>query len=117
MADSGVLLPKPTDVFVSPLNRIQPIDVDASIKAIDAWLVKISGGLVNAERLKVVAAGVPILANIFAAVDVVLDIKAMIEHGTKPVDVFDWTNLGLDLIGVVPVPPAPRRYELPPDHC
>ncbi|MCA8101407.1 RHS repeat-associated core domain-containing protein [Burkholderia contaminans] len=106
MADSGALLPKPTDVFVSPLNRIQPIDVDASIKVIDAWLVNISGGLVNAERLKMVASGIPILANIFAAVDVVLDIKAMIEHGSKPVDVFDWTNLGLDLIGVVPLPPG-----------
>ncbi len=106
MPDSSATLAAPTDVFVAPLSKLTPADVDASIQELDAWLVKISGGVLNVERLKTVAAGVPILANIFAAVDVVLDIKAMIEHGDQPIDVFDWTNLGLDLIGIVPVPPG-----------
>ncbi|KAA0079619.1 sugar-binding protein [Paraburkholderia sp. T12-10] len=104
MADATVLQPKPTDVFVSPLIRISPEDVNSAIHELDAWLRRISGGWVTVERLKTVAQNVPVLANIFAAVDAVMDIRAMIEHGDKPVDAFDWLNLGLDLIGIVPVP-------------
>ncbi|RKP43449.1 DUF6531 domain-containing protein, partial [Trinickia fusca] len=112
MAETGVLQPKPTDVFVSPLFDLKPIDVHASVDAIDKWLQSISNGWITVERLKSVAENAPILANIFAAADAVLDIKAMVEHGDKPVDAFDWLNLGVDLIGVVPIPPGTAELRL-----
>ena len=104
MADATVLQPKPTDTFVSPLIRLTPEDVNSAIHSLDLWLQKISGGLITVSRLETVAQSVPVLSNIFAAVDAVMDIKAMVEHGDKPVDAFDWLNLGLDLIGIVPIP-------------
>jgi RHS repeat-associated protein len=104
MADATVLQPKPTETFVSPLIRITPEDVNSAIHSLDAWLREISGGLITVSRLETVAQSVPVLSNIFAAVDAVMDIKAMVEHGDKPIDAFDWLNLGLDLIGIVPIP-------------
>ncbi|MGU7773982.1 RHS repeat-associated core domain-containing protein [Burkholderia sp. MR1-5-21] len=112
MTAAGVIQPKPTDVFVSPIMKITEADVKAGIDVFDKWLIKVSGGVVNVSRLQMVAQNVPILANIFAAVDAVLDIKAMIEHGDKPIDAFDWVNLGLDLIGIVPLPPATAELRL-----
>ncbi|MGN6315896.1 MAG: Rhs family protein, partial [Trinickia sp.] len=79
MADATVLQPKPTDTFVSPLIKISPEDVNSGIHALDVWLRGISNDLITVERLKTVAQTVPVLANIFAAVDAVMDIKAMIE--------------------------------------
>ena len=104
MADATVLQPKPTDTFVSPLIALTPEDVNSAIHTLDVWLQKISGGLITVSRLETVAQSVPVLSNIFAAVDAVMDIKAMVEHGDKPIDAFDWLNLGLDLIGIVPIP-------------
>ncbi|MGN6668872.1 MAG: DUF6531 domain-containing protein, partial [Trinickia sp.] len=104
MAEATALQPKPTDTFVSPLSQIHREDVSAAIHELDIWLRNVSHDLITVDRLETVAQTVPVLANIFAAVDVVLDIKAMIEHGNKPIEAFDWLNLGLDLIGIVPVP-------------
>ncbi|MBU6487315.1 MAG: hypothetical protein KGQ57_05770 [Burkholderiales bacterium] len=112
MADATVLQPKPTDVFVSPLVKISPEDVHSAIDSLDVWLRHISKGLITVERLKTVAQTVPVLANIFAAVDAVMDIKAMIEHGDKPIDAFDWLNLGMDLIGIVPIPPGTAELRM-----
>ncbi|WP_269765456.1 RHS repeat-associated core domain-containing protein [Burkholderia ubonensis] len=112
MTASGVIQPKPTDVFVSPIMKITEADAKAGIDVFDKWLIKVSGGGVNVGRLKMVAENVPVLANVFAAVDAVLDVKAMIEHGDKPIDAFDWVNLGLDLIGVVPLPPGTAEIRM-----
>ncbi|KAG8150172.1 RHS repeat-associated core domain-containing protein [Burkholderia catarinensis] len=112
MTAAGVIQPKPTDVFVSPIMKITEADVQAGIDVFDKWLIKVSGGAVNVSRLKMVAENVPVLANIFAAVDAVLDIKEMIERGSKAIGMFDWVNLGLDLIGVVPLPPATAELRL-----
>ncbi len=112
MADSGVLIPKPTDVFVSPLYKLHPADVQTGIDVFDKWLIDISGGWINVERLKDVAAGTPLIGNIFAAVDALLDIKAMIEHRDKSPELFDWLNLALDLIGVVPLPPVTAELRM-----
>lgn len=112
MTAAGVIQPKPTDVFVSPIMKITEADVQAGIDVFDKWLISVSGGVVNVGRLKMVAENVPVLANIFAAVDAVLDIKEMIERGNKSIDMFDWVNLGLDLIGVVPLPPATAELRL-----
>jgi hypothetical protein len=64
MADSGVLLPKPTDVFVSPLYRLHPEDVQAGVEVFDKWLREISGDLITVDRLKDVAAGLPLIGNV-----------------------------------------------------
>ena len=52
MADSGVLIPKPTDVFVSPLYKLHPADVQAGIDVFDKWLRSISDGWITVDRLK-----------------------------------------------------------------
>ncbi|WP_186108175.1 RHS repeat-associated core domain-containing protein [Burkholderia gladioli] len=101
MAD---IQPKPTDVFVSPLSDFHPADIDANLKDLDKWLVEISGGVLTLDRLETIARNTPVLANIFSAVDLISDIRAMIDHGNRPIDLFDWLNLGLDLIGIIPIP-------------
>ncbi|MGN4224437.1 Rhs family protein, partial [Burkholderia gladioli] len=101
MAD---IQPKPTDVFVSPLSDFHPADIDANLKDLDKWLVEISGGVLTLDRLETIARNTPVLANLFSAVDLISDIRAMIDHGNRPIDLFDWLNLGLDLIGIIPIP-------------
>ena len=39
-----------------------------------------------------------------AAIDVVSDIFQIYENGYQNADVFDWTTMGIDLIGVAPIP-------------
>ncbi|KHJ59234.1 hypothetical protein, partial [Burkholderia glumae] len=102
MTASTQIQPKPTDVFVSPLDDLHPADIDANLKALDRWLVDVSGGVLTLDRVETIARNAPVLANIFAAVDLIADIRAMIDHGDRPIDLFDWVNLGLDLIGVIP---------------
>ncbi|MFY4694493.1 RHS repeat-associated core domain-containing protein [Burkholderia glumae] len=104
MTASTQIQPKPTDVFVSPLDDLHPADIDANLKALDRWLVDVSGGVLTLDRVETIARNAPVLANIFAAVDLIADIRAMIDHGDRPIDLFDWVNLGLDLIGVIPIP-------------
>ncbi|KVN60019.1 RHS repeat-associated core domain-containing protein [Burkholderia stagnalis] len=111
---SGVILPKATEVYVAPLLQIETADVSAGIKACDRWLRGISDDFITIERLKMVASSLPVVANIMAAVDLVLDIKDMVEHGQhgRNPDVFDYLNLGLDLIGIVPVPPGTAQFRM-----
>lgn len=111
---SGVLLPKPTEVFVGPLLQIETVDVSAGIKACDRWLRSISDDFITIERIQMVANALPVVANIMAAVDLVLDIKDMVEHSQqrKDPDVFDWMNLGLDLIGIIPIPPGTAEFRM-----
>ncbi|MBI0328965.1 RHS repeat-associated core domain-containing protein [Burkholderia plantarii] len=104
MNSPAPLQPKPTAVYIGPLDGFYKVDIDANLRDLDHWLRSISHDLITVERLKSVAENTPILANIFAAVDVISDIRAMINHGDRPLDLFDWLNLGLDLIGVIPVP-------------
>ncbi|EKS9795786.1 MULTISPECIES: RHS repeat-associated core domain-containing protein [Burkholderia] len=113
-ASSGVILPKPTEVYVAPLLQIETIDVKAGVKACDRWLRAISHDFITIERIEMVANALPVVANIMAAVDLVLDIKDMIEHGQsgKHPDVFDYLNLGLDLIGIIPIPPGTAEFRM-----
>ncbi|MCM2495494.1 DUF6531 domain-containing protein [Burkholderia glumae] len=104
MTASTQIQPKLTDVFVAPLDDLHPADIDANLKALDRWLVDVSGGVLTLDRVETIARNAPVLANIFAAVDLIADIRAMIDHGDRPIDLFDWVNLGLDLIGVIPIP-------------
>ncbi len=112
MTDSATIQPKPTDVFVSPLSDFHPVDIDANLKDLNKWLIDISGGLVTLERVETVARNMPVIANIFAAVDLISDIRAMLDHGDRPIDLFDWLNLGLDVIGIIPIPAGTAQVRM-----
>ncbi len=89
-------------------------DVGAGIKVFDNWLHTISDGFITLERLQTVASAVPVVSNILSAVDLALDIKDMIVHhqqGHNP-DLFDWMNLALDLIGIIPMPPDMAEFRM-----
>lgn len=88
---------------VSPISEIQPADAGAALDAVDAWLRRISEGYLTLERVKNVANLVPIVSNLLAAIDVVLDVCDIANAETAPGS-FEWLNLGIDLIGVVPIP-------------
>ncbi|WP_333668003.1 RHS repeat-associated core domain-containing protein [Acinetobacter guillouiae] len=99
---------------VTPLNKMSIADVKAGTAKIDKWLLTHTGNYVSLSTLKNVASAVPIVGNIFAAVDVAYDVID-ISKKSKPA-FFDWVNLGLDLVGVVPFPPnmAAMRMSMRP---
>ena len=93
---------------VAPLNTIAREDVGAGAKAFDTWLRKISWDYVTLERLTTVAGSLPIIGNIMAAIDAVMDIVRVVEKRMKneAADFLDWVSLGINLIGIIPVPPS-----------
>ncbi|KEZ00735.1 hypothetical protein GQ57_39215, partial [Burkholderia sp. MSh2] len=99
---------------VAPLNTIHPKDIVAAARKFDQWLQQISGGAVTLERLNNVAQGLPVVGNVIALVSVALDLKAL--HDKPSTDAMDWVNIGIDLIGIIPVPPtlAAARMSLRP---
>ena len=99
---------------VTPLNKMSFKDVKASVAKIDKWLLAHTDNYVSLSTLKNVASAVPVVGNIFAIVDVAYDV---VDISKKPSpDFFDWVNLGLDLVGVVPIPPnmAAMRMSMRP---
>lgn len=99
---------------VTPLNKMNFADVKAATAKIDKWLLVHTGNYVSLSTLKNVASAVPVVGNIFAVVDVAYDV---VDISKKPTpDFFDWVNLGLDLVGVVPIPPnmAAMRMSMRP---
>ncbi|WP_052810717.1 RHS repeat-associated core domain-containing protein [Variovorax paradoxus] len=103
---------------VAPLNTIDPMDIGAGAARFDRWLREISGGYVTLERLSTVAGSLPVIGNIMALVDVLVDLVTVIQKliAKKAVDFLDWLNLGVNLIGVIPAPPsmAAARMSLRP---
>jgi len=106
--------PKPAErapeVAVAPLNTIDQQDIGAGAAAFDKWLRKISHDYVTLERLSTVAGSLPVIGNIMALIDAIMDIVEIIQKGlakgAKEIDFLLWVSLGINLIGVVPVPPA-----------
>jgi RHS repeat-associated protein len=106
--------PKPAErapeVAVAPLNTIDQRDIGAGAAAFDKWLRKISYDYVTLERLSTVAGSLPVIGNIMALIDAIMDmvevIQKCIAKGVKEVDFLQWVSLGINLIGVIPVPPA-----------
>ena len=101
-------------VAVVPLDQIQVEDVGLGAANVDAWLQEISGGVVTLERIKTVAGGLPVVGNIMALVDALSDIVRL-ATGEKR-DPLDWVSLGINLIGMIPIPPgmAAARMTLRP---
>ncbi|QZI69364.1 RHS domain-containing protein [Pseudomonas protegens] len=91
-------------VAVVPLNTIDIKDVGTGAAKFDAWLQSISGGVVTLERVKNVAGALPVVGNIMALVDALGDIVTLSK--SKKRELLDWVSLGINLIGVLPVPPA-----------
>lgn len=104
--------PKPAErapeVAVAPLNTIDQQDVGAGAAAFDKWLRKISYDYVTLERLSTVAGSLPVIGNIMALIDAIMDMVGVTQKyiAKKEVDFLQWVSLGINLIGVVPVPPA-----------
>ncbi|SET22768.1 hypothetical protein SAMN05216197_108177, partial [Pseudomonas graminis] len=101
-------------VAIVPLDQIQVEDVGLGAANVDAWLQDISGGVVTLERIKTVAGGLPVVGNIMALVDALNDIVRLATSDER--DPLDWVSLGINLIGMVPIPPgmAAARMSLRP---
>ncbi|HEY0062723.1 MAG TPA: DUF6531 domain-containing protein, partial [Telluria sp.] len=94
------------EVAVAPLNTIDRQDIGAGAAAFDKWLRKISYDYVTLERLSTVAGSLPVIGNIMALIDAIMDVVGIIEKtiADKKIDFLQWVSLGINLIGVVPVP-------------
>jgi len=94
------------EVAVAPLNTIDQQDVGAGAAAFDKWLREISNDYVTLERLSAVAGSLPVIGNIMALIDAIMDLVGVTQKtiAGKEVDFLQWVSLGINLIGVVPVP-------------
>ncbi|WEF33104.1 RHS repeat-associated core domain-containing protein [Pseudoduganella chitinolytica] len=97
---------RPPEVAVAPLNTIDQQDVGAAAAAFDKWLRKISHDYVTLERLSTVAGSLPVIGNIMALIDAVMDVIGVIQKyiARKEPDFLEWVSLGINLIGVMPLP-------------
>ncbi|WUR11168.1 hypothetical protein E7V67_015745 [[Empedobacter] haloabium] len=108
--------PTPPEVAVAPLNTIDQQDVGAAAAAFDKWLRKISHDYVTLERLSTVAGSLPVIGNIMAVIDAVMDVVGIVQKyiADKKVDFLEWVSLGINLIGVIPLPASSAaRMSLP----
>ena len=60
------------------LTDVHPDDVRASGEGFNAWLIDVTHGYVNVERLATVASAIPILNNLMALADVLSDIVSIV---------------------------------------
>ncbi|WP_256735631.1 RHS repeat-associated core domain-containing protein [Pseudomonas sp. dw_612] len=91
-------------VAIVPLSAIDVQDVASSAAVFDAWLQSASGGVVTLDRIKNVAGALPVVGNIMALVDALGDIVTL--SNAQKRDLLAWASLGINLIGVLPLPPA-----------
>ncbi|WP_159086494.1 RHS repeat-associated core domain-containing protein [Burkholderia sp. LA-2-3-30-S1-D2] len=111
--NSNAAVPRAKQVAVVPVNLIQPADVGQSISAFDDWLISISDGTISLERISTMAGALPVLGNILALADVFGDIVTLAK--SKERHTLDWVSLGINLMGVVPLPgTAAARMSLRP---
>lgn len=87
---------------VAPLREFHPKDVQASANNIDTWLKQIHPSL-SLSTLANVAGVVPVIGNIIALVDTVESVINLVDKPTP--DMWDWVDLCINLIGVIPIPP------------
>jgi RHS repeat-associated protein len=95
---------RPPQTAVAPLDTFGTDDLEASANSFDQWLRDISENKLTLADLKRVAEFVPVANNLMAAVDAISDIITLIqsEHPAP----LDWVSLGINLIGIIPVPPT-----------
>ncbi len=106
------------EVAVAPLDTIDQQDVGAGAAAFDKWLRNISHDYVTLERLATVAGSLPVIGNIMALIDAIMDIVAIIQKGlakgAKEIDFLLWVSLGINLIGIAPGAGNAARMSLRP---
>ncbi|MDR3322915.1 MAG: DUF6531 domain-containing protein, partial [Zoogloeaceae bacterium] len=109
---------RPPQPAIAPLNTIAVEDMAAGAAKVDKWLREISNNYITLERVKSVLGALPIIGNIIAAIDVLCTIIVLVKNEVKSVfeKVMDWLTLGINLIGVIPIPPtmAAARMSLRP---
>lgn len=89
---------------VKPLTEVAIKDVSHSKQKIDSWLQSHTHQIVTLDLVASVMGTVPIIGNVMAAIDVVSDICYIYDKGFQNADIMDWTTMGIDLIGVAPIP-------------
>src|SRR5450830_1254828 len=96
------------EVAVAPLNTIVPEDVGAGAAAFDKWLRKISNDYVTLERLTTVAGSLPVIGNIMALIDTIMDIVGVVQKfiNKQEIEFLEWVSLGINLIGIIPAQPT-----------
>ena len=99
------------NIVIAPINTLTP-DAKKQLQDFDNWLKAQTNGYVSLSTLAAVAQAVPVLNNALAAVDVLSSVKTMMEK--KQTDVFDWLDLGINVIGLVPGAGGPLRITLRP---
>ncbi|MDQ0038689.1 RHS repeat-associated protein [Variovorax boronicumulans] len=106
------------EMFVKPLDQIDPAELPGAKKVVNDWLKSISDDHVTVDRVMTVASAVPILGNILAAIDAVCDIIVLVQNKTSSSieKGLNWVSLGINLIGIIPFPPtmAAARTSLRP---
>ncbi|GLO58907.1 hypothetical protein PPUJ20066_49430 [Pseudomonas putida] len=95
---------RPHETAVAPIREIPPEDIEEGANTVDLWLRQLSENRLTLADLKTVAEFIPIANNIMAAVDAVGDIIVLTESKDK--NVLDWVSLGINLIGIIPIPPT-----------
>ena len=91
-------------VAIVPISAIDVKDVASGAAVFDAWLQEMSGGVVTLERIQGVAGALPVVGNIMALVDALGDVVTLTK--TEKRDLLLWASLAINLIGVLPLPPA-----------
>ncbi|TDR27064.1 DUF6531 domain-containing protein, partial [Hydromonas duriensis] len=101
---------------IAPIHVFKTVDVRLAQNEFDEWLIDISGGYINYERFMTVARSLPVLGNVLSLADALSDIILLIKSESAREDVFNWVDLSIDVLGVVPIPPgtAAARASLRP---
>ncbi|WP_284397810.1 hypothetical protein, partial [Pseudomonas putida] len=92
------------EVALVPLNNLVAEDLGQGEKIVNEWLLDLSGNQIDLATVKAWAGAVPVVGNIVALFDALGDIIHLTKTGSS--DPLDWVSLGINLIGVVPVPPT-----------
>ncbi|WP_192558459.1 RHS repeat-associated core domain-containing protein [Pseudomonas allokribbensis] len=113
-AQKAVKPQREPQVALTPLSEVYLEDVGLGAEHFDAWLRDISDDWINLERIKTVAGALPAVGNVIALMDALGDIVTL-ATSDEP-DPFVWVSLGINLIGVIPIPPtmAAARMSLRP---
>uniref|UniRef100_UPI00048DFC9A DUF6531 domain-containing protein n=1 Tax=Pseudomonas cremoricolorata TaxID=157783 RepID=UPI00048DFC9A len=96
--------PRAAETAIAPITDIALEDITEAANNVDLWLRQLSDNHLTLATLKQAAEYVLIANNIMAAVDAVSDIIALAE--SEQSDPLDWVSLAINLIGIIPIPPA-----------
>ncbi|STQ89885.1 Cell wall-associated polypeptide CWBP200 [Iodobacter fluviatilis] len=98
-----------------PLDAQLSKDVQSNVGEFDKWIQELTGGKLSLNDLQMVLAGIPVVGNLIAASDVIIGLYELTQKQEEP-GLMDWFGIGVDTIGVIPLPPglAPLRMTLRP---